>query len=79
MNTTTTITTHSNFIALDVSYRLIEALSVIAPVIERNDRGLADQIRRAATSVSLNLAEGQCSMKATGGSTMRSRMAARTK
>jgi len=32
-------------------------------VIERNDRDLGDQIRRAATSVSMNLAEGQRSMK----------------
>ena len=53
----------SRFNALDVSYRLIEALTAIVPAIERNDRDLADQIRRAATSVSLNLAEGQCSMK----------------
>jgi len=55
--------TNSNFVALDVSYRLIEALSTIVPVIERRDRDLADQIRRAATSVSLNLAEGSCSLK----------------
>jgi four helix bundle protein len=53
----------SNFVALDVSYRLIEALSTIVPAIERRDRDLADQIRRAATSVSLNLAEGSCSTK----------------
>jgi four helix bundle protein len=53
----------SNFIALDVSYRLIEALSTIVPAIERQDRDLADQIRRAATSVSLNLAEGSRSLK----------------
>lgn len=29
---------HSNFLALDVSYRSIEALSTIVPVIERKDR-----------------------------------------
>jgi four helix bundle protein len=64
MTMTTNInSTSSNFVALDVSYRLIEALSTIVPVIERKDRDLGDQIRRAATSVSLNLAEGSCSLK----------------
>lgn len=53
----------SNFIALDVSYRLIESLSTVVPTIARHDRDLADQIRRAATSISLNLAEGSCSWK----------------
>ena len=31
----------------------------VMPQIERNDRELADQIKRAASSVALNLAEGQ--------------------
>jgi len=42
---------------------LIEALAPVVPAIERKDRSLADQIRRAASSVSLNLAEGERSAK----------------
>ena len=53
----------SNFIALNVAYQLIRALARIVPLIARTDRDLADQIQRAATSVALNLAEGQRSMK----------------
>ena len=51
------------FIALDVTYSLIQSLRPIVPVIQRADPALADQIRRAATSISLNLAEGQRSAK----------------
>jgi hypothetical protein len=38
----------NRFIALEVSLELIQALAPIVPVIERSDRALADQIRRAA-------------------------------
>ena len=51
------------FIAFEVSLSLVESLRSVVPAIQRNDRDLADQVRRAASSVSLNLAEGQRSHK----------------
>ena len=47
------------FIAYEVSVQLIRNLRELVPVIQRFDRNLADQMQRAATSVTLNLAEGQ--------------------
>ncbi|HEX5063251.1 MAG TPA: four helix bundle protein, partial [Kofleriaceae bacterium] len=35
----------------------------LVPIIERSDRELGDQVRRAASSIVLNLAEGQRSAK----------------
>ncbi len=46
------------FIALKVSIEVIAALRPIVEALGRLDAGLADQIRRAATSAALNLAEG---------------------
>jgi four helix bundle protein len=51
------------FIAYEVSVQLITSLRELVPLIERSDRDLADQMRRAASSVVLNLAEGQRSAK----------------
>ena len=47
------------FIAYEVSLDLIRTLRPIVPAIKKHDRDLADQLRRAATSVSLNLGEGR--------------------
>jgi hypothetical protein len=38
------------FIALEVSFEAIKSLRVLVPHIERHDRDLADQIKRAASS-----------------------------
>ena len=46
------------FEALDLSYQLIETLAPIATKIGRSDTDLARQLRRAASSNALNLAEG---------------------
>ncbi|HSN20532.1 MAG TPA: four helix bundle protein [Usitatibacter sp.] len=47
------------FIAHDVSLDLIRELRTLLPAIQRFDRELATQLRTAATSVTLNLSEGQ--------------------
>src|SRR5262249_46737290 len=47
------------FIAYEVSLELIRNLREVVPAVKAFDRDPADQIRRAASSVSLNLAEGQ--------------------
>ncbi len=47
------------FHALEVSLELIRSLGEPLSVIRCRDPQLFDQIRRAATSVSLNLAEGR--------------------
>jgi four helix bundle protein len=47
------------FIAYEVSLEPIRELRTLVPVIARHDRELAVQIRNAASSVTLNLSEGQ--------------------
>ncbi len=46
-------------IAYSVAIELVHHLRELVPIIKRHDRDLADQLHRAATSVALNLSEGQ--------------------
>ena len=47
------------FVTYEVSLDVIRSLRPLLEKIQREDRDLADQIKRAASSVTLNLAEGQ--------------------
>ena len=47
------------FVAYEVSLDLIRELRTIVPAIKKHDRDLADQLKRAASSVCLNLGEGR--------------------
>ena len=49
------------FEAEEVAVQLIEALRSIVPRIKARDRALADQLSRAASSVALNVGEGNYS------------------
>ena len=54
-------TPHSNFQVLDVAIRAIEILRPVVATVRRHDRDLGEQLRRALSSVALNIAEGNSS------------------
>jgi four helix bundle protein len=49
----------SNLVAYGVAVELVCELRPLVEVIKQHDSNLADQMKRAATSVVLNLSEGQ--------------------
>ena len=49
------------FKVAELSFQLIEDLRPLVGEIKKRDRSLADQLMRAASSVALNVAEGQLS------------------
>lgn len=50
-----------NLIVGEVSLELVEALQPLVSRIKRQDRSLADQLVRAASSITLNIAEAEYS------------------
>jgi four helix bundle protein len=50
-----------NLIVGDVSLELVEALQPLVSRVKRQDRSLADQLVRAASSITLNIAEAEYS------------------
>ena len=48
-----------SFATYDVSLELVRVLATVVPAIKKHDRDLADQLKRAATSVVLNVNEGR--------------------
>jgi four helix bundle protein len=52
-------TSHTKFFALDHALSMVRAIRPLAEKLGRHDSGLHKQLRAAASSVPLNLAEGQ--------------------
>jgi four helix bundle protein len=48
-----------SFMTYDVSLELVRVLRPLVPTIKKHDRDLADQLKRAATSIVLNINEGR--------------------
>ena len=46
------------FVAYEVSMKMVKSVAPVIQAVARKDRALADQMRRAASSVPLNVAEG---------------------
>jgi four helix bundle protein len=53
----------STFVAYEVAVELVRELRPIVDAVAKRDANLADQMRRAATSVVLNLSEGSRRVK----------------
>lgn len=51
----------SNLIVGEISFEMVAALKPLMTNIKRHDRSLEDQLRRAASSVALNVAEADYS------------------
>ena len=49
----------TTLIAYEVAVQLVQELRPIVEIVKQHDSNLADQMKRAATSVVLNLSEGQ--------------------
>ena len=59
MDTPKSPSSKSPLIVLELAYQAITLLRPIVESIRKEDRDLADQIRRAASSIALNLAESR--------------------
>ena len=58
----------------DVSIEMVRNLAPVVEMVGRRDRALADQMRRAASSVPLNVAEGTESLGGNGRARFRTAM-----